>query len=478
MSTLMTQTRSDTRANIPEFADLVGKRAHLLGVGGSGMAGLAALLLKRGVRVSGYDAIDSAKLHELRRLGAEIFVGDAATVPAVESDCVIASAAVPDGHVALRHAREAETPIAKYAEMLGVLTRHFSGVAISGTHGKSTTTAWLAYVMRGAGLDPSFIVGAESAQLGGGSGAGDGSHFVVEACEYDRSFLQLQPYAAAILNVEEDHLDYYANIDEIVDAFAALSGQIRADGALVLNGDMPHREKIAAAASCRVTTVGLNDGNDVRATDLRLQDGTYQFAIHEGGEWRGDVHLRLAGQHNVSNGLAVAALARKCGVGWADVLKGLESFEGVGRRMQLRLTTNDNIRVVDDYAHHPTEIAATIAAARERFRPNKLWCVFQPHQHSRTRFFLDDFAKSFAAADRVIVPDIFFVRDTQRDRESVNANDLVERINANGGDARFIDDFGGIAAEIVDAATPGDVVMTLGAGNIWKVADELVCRFQ
>ncbi|MGE3182385.1 MAG: UDP-N-acetylmuramate--L-alanine ligase [Phycisphaerae bacterium] len=474
----MTRSRPENCAPLPQFADLLGKQVRLLGIGGSGMAGLAALLLRRGVRVSGYDQCPSQKIDELRALGADIFVGDAEAARVAPADYVVASAAIHDDHPEISRARQNKIPILKYAQMLGALTRHFSGVAISGTHGKSTTTAWLTYTCQLAGLDPSFIVGAEVAQLGGGSGAGDGAHFIVEACEYYRSFLHLEPYAATILNVEEDHLDCYANIGEIVEAFCALAARVRADGALLLNADMPHATAIAAAASCHVTTFGFSPRADIRATNVKLENGTYQFDIVERDSPRGRMHLHLAGKHNVANGLAVAGLARKCGVGWADIQKGLETFQGAGRRMQLRLTTEDGIRIIDDYAHHPTEIAATIAAARERYAPHRLWCVFQPHQHSRTRFFLEDFARSFAGADRVIVPDIFFVRDTQRDKESVNAMDLVERVCANGQEAHYIESFGGIASEIIAGIAPGDVVLTLGAGNIWKVADDLVCRLQ
>jgi UDP-N-acetylmuramate--alanine ligase len=448
---------------------------HMVGVGGCGMSALAALLLRRGTRISGSDMRPSAALARLVDAGAGITTQQRAEAVPAGVDLVVASAAVPPDHPELLEARRRSVPILKYAQLLGAVMAGYEGVAISGTHGKSTTTAWLTYVLRRAGLDPSFVVGATVAQLGGGSGAGSGPHFVAEACEYDRSFLNLRPRRAAILNVEEDHLDCYRDLAAIREAFAAFAAQVPADGLLVLNGQDAQCRSLMASTAAPVQTFGSGDDATWRADDIVLEDGRYAFDVAHDGAVLGRVRPYLPGRHNVDNALAVIALAQACGVSWEQAQAPLVEFRGVHRRLELRGEV-DGRRVLDDYAHHPTEIRATLKAARERFNPRRLWCVFQPHQHSRTRFLLSDFAQSFVHADRVIVPDIYFVRDTQRDRELVCAADLAREIRARGGDATYVSQFPAIVELLARETERGDVILTMGAGNIWRVADELVQR--
>jgi UDP-N-acetylmuramate--alanine ligase len=448
---------------------------HMVGVGGCGMSALAGLLLRRGTRVSGSDMRPSAELARLVECGARITTEQRAEAVPEDADLVVASAAVPADHPELLQARRRGIHVVKYAELLGAVMSHYDGIGISGTHGKSTTTAWLAFVLRRAGLDPSFVVGATVGQLGGGSGVGDGPHFIAEACEFDRSFLNLRPRRAAILNIEEDHLDCYKDLDAIRAAFAAFAGGVAADGLVVLNGEDERCQAIAGGIAAEVQTFGSAEGRTWRATGITLADGYYSFNVEHAGTTLGRVRPLLAGRHNVDNALAVIALAHHCGVAWADLQAGLCEFNGAHRRLELRGAAAGR-QVLDDYAHHPTEIRATLRAARERFNPRRLWCVFQPHQHSRTRFLLADFAGSFAHADRVVVPDIYFVRDSQRERELVCAEDLVKEIRLRGGNATYAGDFGSIVELLACETEPGDVILTMGAGNIWKVADELVQR--
>jgi len=450
---------------------------HMVGIGGSGMAGLAAVLQRCGARVSGSDRCMSAALARLRQEGAQVWTEQRAeTIPA-GAELVVASAAIPADHPELREAARRGLNVLKYAEMLGLLMSQREGIAISGTHGKSTTTAWLAFALRQAGRDPSFIVGAECEQLGGGSGVGDGPHFVAEACEYDRSFLNLHPRAAAILNIEEDHLDCYGDLPAITAAFADFGRRVPADGLIVLNGGDPRCRSVKDQLAAPVETFGQDERDTWRATELRDADGCYSFGVQHRGSPLGRVELGIPGRHNVFNALAVIALAHGCGVGWESIRTALADFRGAKRRLERRGNVA-GVNIVDDYAHHPTEIRATLQAARQHYRPKRLWCVFQPHQHSRTRFLLADFARSFELADRVVVPKIFFVRDSERERETVCADDLVERIRDNGGDAihiaRFDDIVDGLAGELAS----GDLVITMGAGDIWKVADELVQRLR
>lgn len=468
----------DARTALVLPADLHQIRVHMVGVGGSGMSGLAAFLLRRGAQVSGSDAQGGPELLRLAGLGASIPSAKSTPDERLQgAHVLVRSAAVPADHPEIQAAQRLSVPVWKYAQMLGALFECCDGVAIAGTHGKSTTTAWLSYVLREAGLDPSFVIGAFVEQLGGGSGVGVGPHFIAEACEYDRSFLNLRPKRAAILNIEEDHLDYYADIREIVRAFREFTAQTTPNGLLVLNADDSRCRAVSESARCRVATFGLYAAADWQAQRLRVIDGRYAFSVHHHGAALGEVHLGLAGVHNVSNALAVLALANDCGVGWEQAAPALGAFHGARRRLELRGEAN-GIYVVDDYAHHPTEIRATLVAARERYQPRRLWVVFQPHQHSRTRFLLANFADSFAAADRVIVPDIYFVRDSAREREAVSAEDLVERMTARGIAAEYVADFGEIVERLVRNVAPGDVVLTMGAGNIWNVADGLLRRLR
>ncbi len=439
------------------------------------MSGLAAILHLGGARVTGSDCASSTAIDQLRAKGVKITEQTGAALP-TEIGLVVASAAIPSEHPELAEARRRGYPVIKYAEMLGAVMAQRTGFAVSGTHGKSTTTAWLAYALRVAGLNPSFVVGADVAQLGGGSGAGAGPDFVVEACEYDRSFLQLAPRHAVILNIEEDHLDCYENLAAITDAFAAFADRVPPDGLLLVNGDDPCCREIADGRPNAVT-FGFGHDCDWRAAELTLADGRRRFELIVDRHSIGAFEVGLSGRHNVMNALAVAALARKAGATWDAIRAALRDFVGARRRLE-QIADIGGVIVADDYAHHPTEIAATLSAARERWRPNNLWCVFQPHQHSRTRFLLADFASSFSEADHVIAPDIYFVRDSRREQELVSANDLVDQLTQKGVDATYQPDFDAIVERLADRLRPGDLVLTMGAGNIWKVADALAARLR
>ncbi len=473
MTTIAGVSRSEMDFVLPTaLSDL---RVHMVGIGGSGMSGLAAFLLRRGAFVSGTDAGGGAPLARLGASGAQVSAQPLLDNLVQAPDLVVRSAAVPDDDAEILAARGRGVPILKYAQMLGLLMGRCAGIAISGTHGKSTTTAWLSFVLRRAGFDPSFVVGANVPQLGGGSGVGDGAYFVAEACEYDRSFLNLRPTRTAILNIEEDHLDYYENLDAIVEAFTEFTSRLPPDGLLLVNQADERCRRVAAAHAGRLEFFGSGPDAEWRAVDIALEDGRYGFAVLHRGARLGRVRLGLPGRHNVDNALAVIALARDCDVPWGALAPALEEFRGAQRRLELRGEVR-GVRILDDYGHHPTEIRATLVAARERFAPRQLWCIFQPHQHSRTRFLMNDFARSFHAADHVVVPDIYFVRDTQRERELVCAEDLVAQLRARGANAEYIPEFAGIVERVAAAVQPGDVVLTMGAGNIWMVADVLLRR--
>ena len=449
----------------------------MIGVGGCGMSGLAGVLLQRGAYLSGCDLHSSEAVRRLASSGAVISEAQRAADLPDNVDVVIASAAVAKDHPQLIEARRRGAKTMKYAEALGWLMSHTAGIAISGTHGKSTTTAWTAFILERAGLDPTFIVGGYVDQLGGGSGAGRGPHFVAEACEYDRSFLNLSPKCAAILNIEADHLDYYENIAAIEQAFEEFAARVPDDGLLIVNGRDERCAKIAERVKAPVATFGDSPKDDWQCTDLYATAGRYSFNVWNAGRKLGRVTLGPAGRHNVWNALAACAVADHCGVAWEDIRTGLADFRGVGRRMTLRGEVG-GLHVIDDYGHHPTEIRVTLDAIRERYSPRRLWCVFQPHQYSRTLTMLSEFAGSFEQADHVVVPDIYFVRDTEHDRQAVCASDLVERICARGGNAVYIPGFEEIATFVANEASSGDVVVTMGAGDIGNLADVLLERLR
>ncbi len=452
-----------------------GRAIHFVGIGGCGMSGLAAFVLNEGARVSGSDVRAGAVTQRLACLGATVHVGHAAENVPPEADTLVASAAVQGDNPELVEAHRRDIRVEKYAVFLGRLMALREGIAVSGTHGKSTTTAMLAFVLREAGLDPSFVVGADVPQLGGGSRAGQGRHFVAEACEFDRSFHNLSPRAAAVLNVDEDHLDCFpGGIAEIRAAFRTFASRVAPDGLLIVNGADPDTADAARGLERPVTTFGMGGAYDWRAENLEEHTGCYAFDVYRGADVYARMQLSLPGRHNVLNALAAAALADWAGAEAEDVAGALGRFAGCRRRMEV-LGTAGGVTVVDDYAHHPNEIVATLKAARERFKPNRLWVVFQPHQHSRTRFLLKDFALALLHADKVIVPDIYFVRDSEVERQQVHSRHLVGQMEGRG-DALYMKDFESIRRYLTESLEPGDVLLVMGAGDIGRIAPPLMAN--
>ncbi|MHC4295607.1 MAG: UDP-N-acetylmuramate--L-alanine ligase [Planctomycetota bacterium] len=464
----------DARCEGDAFKD---KRVHLIGVGGSGMRALGQMLLDCGGIVTGSDQAPSGAIERLQANGAEIAVGQNATNVPANCDLVVYSAAIHDQNPELLAARKRGIEVVKYSQLLGRLMQRRRGIAIAGTHGKSTTTAMVAYVLSAAGADPSFIVGASVEQLGGPSGIGKGKHFVAEACEFDRSFLNLRPSVAGILNIEEDHLDCYENLDAIVEAFRAFAALVPPDGLLVVNGEDRNIPGATRSAACEVETFALADGctwsGTNLGTNLSTDRGLIAMDVSYGGQNFCRLSAPLPGRHSACNALASAAILHHAEIDPEQIAELLPRFTGARRRMMLK-GSHRGITVLDDYAHHPTEIQATLRAIRDHWEPRRLICVFQPHQHSRTRFLLGDFARSFAAASEVIVPDIYFVRDSALEKDYISSEDLVAQIRLNGGTAIYLKTFKEIVRHLTGTLREGDLVVTMGAGDIWEVADEIV----
>ena len=472
-------------------------RPHFVGIAGSGMSGLARLARARGAVVSGSEREDSLGAEALRAEGFAVAAEQTASTLPADATAVVASAAIPPDHPELVEARRRGLPVRKYAEALGDLMRQPGsvGVAISGTHGKSSTTAMLAHVLLSCGHDPSFILGAQCEQIGGGSrcadaaagGAGLGV-LVAEACEFDRSFHHLAPTHAVVLNVEADHLDCYGSLDAIVESFGVFAALLPAGGSLLIQHEAGARLKVAAAVASGVAVetlgfapeadwrVGVEPAEDAAAAGTPASDAG--VTLWRDGEAVAAWTLALPGQHMAYNAAAAAVTAHRLGVPLADAASALSGFRGLDRRMQTRgtvkLAGGGEALVIDDYAHHPTEIDATLRALRGHHRPGRLLCVFQPHQHSRTRHLLAEFAAAFGPADRVLVPDIYFVRDSEEERSAVTSADLVRLLEAGGVAAEHVRSFDAAAERLRADLRDGDLVVTMGAGDVWKVAAALV----
>jgi UDP-N-acetylmuramate--alanine ligase len=465
VSGLRTESRSASR-----FA---GRRVHFIGIGGSGMSGLARMLLDGGAIVSGSEPNPNKTSFELTQRGAKISRDQVGELLSKDIDLVVRTAAVPDSNREFIAAKALGIKSIKYAEMLGQVMAERFGVAVAGTHGKSTTTAMISYALLQCGGDPSFVVGGTVPQLGGGSRSGASNLFVAEACEYDRSYHNLRPRVALLMNIEEDHLDCYKDIDDIVHSFRAFCALVPGDGLIVANGADENVARVVAGQKARVERVGLGDGFDWSTTPTGIENGCHRGEIRRNGKVVGRMKLSVAGQHNLFNATMAVAACAACGVDPAKAADAIGGFTGVDRRMS-RVGAYNGAIVVDDYGHHPTEIRATLAALRERYAPKRLWCIFQPHQHSRTRFLLDDFATAFTDADETIVSDIYFVRDSEAEKQAVSAKDLVDRVNDNGQRARHVADFKAIVDLLRHEVREGDLVVTMGAGNVWEIGRDLV----
>ena len=460
-----------------------GRRVHFIGIGGSGMNGLARMLLDSGAAISGSERELNFQTFELAHLGANISPHQNGELLAPDIDLVVRTAAISDDNPEFLEAKRLGLKTIKYAELLGQVMQERLGVAVAGTHGKSTTTAMISYALLQCGADPSFVVGGTVPQLSGrGSRSGAGRAFVAEACEFDRSFHSLRPRVAVVTNVDGDHFDCYKGIDDIVESFREFARLVPRDGLILANGqdDATRRAVNGLAAPVEWVTVERGPAGEIQperrgewCTHITGDDaGRYSGQVSFDGRVVARLSLAVAGRHNLFNATMAVAVCRACGVDPAAAADAINAFKGVDRRMT-EVGKFAGATVVDDYGHHPTEIRATLGALRERYAPSRLLCIFQPHQHSRTRFLLDDFAASFGQADETIVPDIYFVRDSEDERSRVNAHDLVEKIRGQGRSAVHLPDFARIVQYLRGHAQPGDLIVTMGAGDVWKIGKEL-----
>ena len=453
------------------------RNIHFVGIGGIGMSGIAEVMLNLGFAVSGSDLKRSAVTDRLARLGARVSEGhEAGNVRGAQ--VVVVSSAVARDNPEIAAAQRWQIPVVPRAEMLAELMRLKFSVAVAGAHGKTTVTSMIALMLALAGLDPTAVIGGRLDAFGSSARLGKGELMVVEADESDHSFLHLFPTIAVVTNIDLEHLEHYRDIGEIVSAFVSFMGKVPFYGAVVLCVDpvsAPTEVPLGTLLprlSRRAITYGLEPGAEVTAVHCEIGSLGSQFEVTAQGRSLGSVTLHVPGRHNVQNALAAAAVGLELDVSADAIRKGLESFRGADRRFQVRAESN-GITVVDDYGHHPTEIRATLEAARAR-GAKRIWVIFQPHRYTRTKFLMDDFAHSFEGCERVYVLDIYPASELPI--PGVSAQRLVGRMRELGFDrAQYVSDEDAIA-EVLEKARPGDLIMTIGAGNISRVAERLANR--
>lgn len=461
-------------APLPDLRALAGRGpVHFMGAGGAGMVALAELLLRRGLPVTGCDAKDGPALRALERAGAPVRVGhDPSHVAG--AGALVVTAAVPHDHPEPARARAEGVPVLKRAEALGAWVAAGTVVAVAGTHGKTTTTAMTTEILARGGRDPTGLVGGRVQAWGGNLRLGSDRLHVVEADEYDRSFLTLAPDVAIVTNVEADHLDVYGDLAGVRQGFLAFLGNVKPGGRIVACADDRGAASLLPAFADRAVTYGFSAGAMLRAIDVRVEAGRTRCRVFEEGRDRGPLELEGGGRHNLLNGLAAAAAARFLGAEWEDVRAALADFRGVGRRFE-RLGEARGVSVVDDYAHHPTELRATLSAARALFDGRRIVAAFQPHLYSRTRDFAEEFGGALAAADVVWVTDVFPAREAPI--PGVSGALVAEAARAAGrAEVRYHEDLGTLAPALARTLEPGDVLLTLGAGSIETLGGEVLAQ--
>lgn len=441
---------------------------HFVGIGGAGMSGIARILLERGVHVSGSDLVLSHRTRSLEQLGARIYQGhDAGHLG--EPDLVVVSSAIPPDNPEWMEAVKKGIPVWSRGRMLAHLTQGMQTIAVAGTHGKTTTTSMIGYSLEQAGFDPTVVIGGELAAFGSNARCGRGPYMVVEADESDRSFLLLSPTVAVVTNIEEDHLENYGDIGEIEKAFADFIERVPEGGLAVLCGEDPRLRRLAERVGCRAVTYGFSGDCRYKASHLALGAGGSTFRCWRDGQELARVSLRVPGRHNILNALAALAVAVELGVPAQPVVEALARFRGAGRRFEV-IGEPGGVLIVDDYAHHPTEIRATLAAARLLGRP--VTAVFQPHRYTRTQSLYASFLDCFQDADHLVVTEIYPAGE--KPIPGVTAARLAADIQrASGRPVHLVTERERVARELLPRLRPGDVVVTLGAGDIRKTALEL-----
>lgn len=449
------------------------KNIHAIGIGGIGLSAICEILLSRGYNVSGSDMKESEMTMKLAQMGARVFIGHRRE-NVENADVLLYTAAIGPDNPELLRAKERGIPCLSRAEMLGYLMSEYqNSIAVSGTHGKTTTTSMVSLIMENAGLDPTILVGGNLGEIGGNCQVGYSQYFVTEACEYVDSFLSLKPRIEIILNIDSDHLDYFKDINQIVRSFDKFAKLVPEDGLIIAYDANPFVNQVINGLD-NVITFGLNENCNYYGKDIRFdENGMPGFDVYKNGEFLIHVDLSVPGEHNVLNALAAFACTNTLGVSEKIIADTLHGYSGTERRFDIIGTTSGGVKVVDDYAHHPTEIKATLSATKN-VPHNELWVCFQPHTYTRTLALFDEFADAFTETDHLILAEIYAARE--KNIYKISSQQLMEKIKEThpDKDVCYIDNFGDIAKYLKENTSKGDMVITMGAGDIYKVGDLLL----
>ncbi len=450
---------------------------YFMGIGGISMSGLAHILIEKGFRVSGSDSKESPMTKALSDLGVNVMYGQCAQniTDASPIDVVVYTAAIHPDNPEFMAAKAANIPILTRAELLGQIMKEYKiPIAISGTHGKTTTTSMLSKILLEADTDPTLSIGGVFSDIGGNIRVGRSDYFVTEACEYTNSFLSFFPKISVISNIDADHLDFFKDLDDIRNSFTKFAHLLPDDGTLVINGDIEKLSTITDGLGCEIITYGSKEDFDYYPSDISYDEhGNPSFKAHIPGGKVLDVKLAVPGLHNVYNALASIAVSNILGIDSAVATRALSLFGGTSRRFEHKGEIH-GVTIIDDYAHHPTEIKATLTAA-QNYPHGKIWCVFQPHTYTRTKALLDEFAEALSLADKVVLVDIYAARET--DTLGISSRTLCDKIKELGHDCTYFptyDGFSEVEKFLLQNCTKGDLLITMGAGDVVKIGNELL----
>lgn len=448
------------------------KKLHFVGIGGIGMSGIAEILIDQKFAVTGSDRAASDNTERLESLGAKVYIGHAAANVERDVDVLVYSSAVPPDNPELIEAHQRKIPVIRRAEMLAEVMRLKYGIGVAGTHGKTTTTSMISLVLMEGGVDPTVIVGGRLHGLAGSNARlGKGDFIVVEADEFDRSFLSITPTIAVLTTLETDHLDCYRDLDDIKGAFIQFAAKVPFYGFVVLCLDEPALQDVMPRIKKKIITYGLNGQADLQAVNIVHNQNRTKFLVVRDGNDLGEVEIQIPGKHNVQNALAAIAVGLELGVPFGKVKSGIEKFTGVFRRWEVKAEV-DGVTVIDDYAHHPTEIRATLAGAKSGWR-RRVVCVFQPHLYSRTRDFYDEFGKSFFNADVLVLTDVYPAREEPI--QGINGELIANAAKEYGHkQVHYVPDKKQVSSFLMGMKQKGDIIITMGAGDIWRFGEDFI----
>ncbi len=446
---------------------------HFMGIGGISMSGFAELLHTMGFKITGSDSKESDITKHLESLGIHIIYEQVASNITSDMDLVVYTAAIHDDNEEFIAAKEAGVPMMDRAEMVGQVMKNYScAIAVSGTHGKTTTTSMISHIMLAGDLDPTISVGGILKAIHGNIRIGKSSNFITEACEYTNSFLKFHPTIGVILNVEAEHLDFFKDLKHIRDSFHSFASLLPSNGLLVINGEIADYMELTQGINCNYVTYGFdNDSYAFCAKNVVFNDLAYgSFDLYRKGQFIDHLDLKIIGNHNISNALAAIAVAYELNIPIEQVKDGLSTFTGTNRRFEYKGEIA-GITIIDDYAHHPTEIRATLESAKN-YPSKNMWCVFQPHTYSRTRAFLKDFASALSSADKIVLADIYSAREA--DPGDISSLDLKTELENLGKEVYYFPSFDEIENFLLENCTNGDLLITMGAGDIVTIGESLL----